>query len=402
MVVSPSPHTLLLDLASGLSETLDLDDVLERALAAARRLVDFRGGSIALVEEGALRVVAAHPAVSPEVMALRLPVGQGLSGRVAADGKVIYSPDLDSDTRVDPEIRAAGSNRGIVSYFAVPVMASGEVVGVLQMDSPARDAFTPEQRGLLASLAPFLGAAIQNARAYQAELDAQQRGDELEELRGDFIAITTHELRTPLTLLLGFAELLRDHGDSLPGDTTIEEVTTKIEDSLVRLELHVNELQRLALLDAGSLELDRGEVDVAEIVGELIGRLAGHREFDVSLESARVWADRERLRDALRPLLDNAVKFSPAGSTVHVHLAVADGSAVLDVRDEGPGVSSDDAERIFDRFAQSESPTVRQFGGLGIGLSIARALIERMDGRVEVVPGQGGCFRVTMPLAGAS
>ena len=113
---SPGHYELLLELAYGLSGSLDIGQVLKEALAATRRLVDFRGGSIALIEAGYLSIAVSEPAVGPEVAALRLPVGKGLSGRVAETGHSIYSKDLQNDVRVDVNVRMVVMLRHEYSY----------------------------------------------------------------------------------------------------------------------------------------------------------------------------------------------------------------------------------------------------------------------------------------------
>ena len=396
-----SHYELLLELAYGLSGSLDVGQVLREALAATRRLVDFRGGSIALVEGGFLSIAVADPAVGPEVAALRLPVGQGLSGRVAETRHSIYSKDLQNDPRVSPDVRKLDSNQTIRSYFAVPVVASGEIVGVLQVDSETVDAFSEEQRAMVSSLAPLIGSAVQNARVFTAELETEENLRELERLRADFIAITSHELRTPLTPLVGFAELLSMGRAAHIADLSGSDFTDRMLASVEKLRALVHELQHLAQMDADELELKHESIDLVQVIESSTRAFMPERPIRLHLEGASyAMGDAARLSDALGCLLENAVNFSREGTPIEVTTS-SDGPRVrIDVIDGGSGVPAEDAEKIFDRFTQRSAPQTREIGGLGIGLPVARGLIERMSGSLDVVPGDRGHFVITLLSAG--
>jgi signal transduction histidine kinase len=389
---------MLLELAYGMSGSLDVGEVLKQALEATRRVVDFRGGSIALVENGYLSIAVAEPAVGPEVAALRLPVGQGLSGRVAETGHSIYSTDLQNDERVDPAVRTLDTNRTIRSYFAVPVVASGAIVGVLQVDSEKVDAFSEEERATVSSLVPLIGSAVQNARLFTEELETQERLRELERLRSDFIAITSHELRTPLTPLVGFAELLAMGQDAHISTMPADQISERMMAAVDRLRTLVAELERLAQVDADALQLRTESIDLVHAIETSCGPFMEERPMRLHLEGATyATGDALRLGDAIRCLLDNAVNFSPEGAPIEISTSAGHGRVRIDVIDGGKGVPAEDVEKIFERFSQRESPHTRKVGGLGIGLPVARGLIERMGGTLDVVPGTRGHFIIELP-----
>ena len=387
---------VLLELAYALPGSLDIGDVLTHSLEATRKLIHFRGGSISLIEDGLLAIAVSDPPVSPEVAALKLPVGTGLSGRVATTGTPVYSPDLDTDARVDPEVRRLGSNQGIRSYFAVPVVASGEIVGVLQIDSEEPAAFSEEQRSMVATLAPLMGSAIQNARIFTTEQETQVRARELEQVRSDFLSITTHELRTPLAPLIGFAELLtRPEARDVMG---VDEITRRMLKALERMEYLVARMRRAASAGSGAPRAQPEPADIGDAVELVVAQVGDRRPIDVSFAPGRPRAniDVARLTDALMELLDNAINFSPEGSGVSIDVEEAEGGITITVVDEGPGIAPEDAERIFEPFAQLEDPQTRAIGGLGIGLVMARSLIREMGGDLRVVPGPHGRFEITL------
>jgi K+-sensing histidine kinase KdpD len=389
---------ILLELAYQVSGSLDIGEVLSRSLAATRRLIDFRGGSIQLIEDDALRIAAADPEVSSEVADLRLPLGSGLSGRAATTGAIVYSSDLDEDPRVDPEVRRLGSNQGIRSYLAVPVVASGHIVGVLQIDSGERDAFSEEQRSMVASLAPLMGSAIQNAKIFAAELAIADRTREVDRLRSNFLSITTHELRTPLSALVGFAELLsrsdiHDLMDPL-------EIVPRLRTALDKMAYLLGQMKRAASTEGDTTTTETKPTEVVPAVELAVERFADRRkivvEAEPNLPSASI--DAELLIDALEALVANSINFSPEGSVVTIEVRKDENRITIAVIDEGPGVPAEDAQRIFEPFSQLQDPQTRAVGGLGIGLATARMLVEQMGGRLDVVPGSEGRFEVSFAI----
>lgn len=162
---------LLLTLARRITARHDLDDVLAETFRCLRPLVTFGGGSIQLVDdEGWIRMAAADPAAPEHVMAHRVPLGGSVAGRVILTEAPIYLPDLENDDR--PRSRSAVST-GVRSYFAVPLIADGQAIGVLQVDSETPSAWTDAQRLVFASVAPVVAAAIQNARAHARAASAR-------------------------------------------------------------------------------------------------------------------------------------------------------------------------------------------------------------------------------------
>lgn len=165
----------LLDLSREVTGTLDLQEVLDRSFLALRRLMDFDGGAIQLIEDGALRAVAAEPELSEEAKAVRIPVGTGVSGGIAATGEAVYIPDITVDDRVHPDGRKAGLSGGVRSYFGVPLIMGGEPIGVVQVDSRRIDAFDQDTRDTVLAFVPTIAAAVTQARSFLRERDTRER-----------------------------------------------------------------------------------------------------------------------------------------------------------------------------------------------------------------------------------
>ncbi|HEV7886541.1 MAG TPA: GAF domain-containing protein, partial [Acidimicrobiales bacterium] len=254
---------LLLELARQVTGSLDLQHVLDTAFAAMRRLVDFGGGAIRLVEDGFLVQAAADPPDTAAVRNVRIALGQGVSGAVAASGEPVYIPDVAADARAVEPARAV--RLGIRSYFGVPLMAGGAPIGVLQIDAPEADAFSEEDREVVLAFAPSIAAAVQNARLFEREQQAVSDLQEAQRMQRDFLAVVSHELRTPLTAIAGFAETLRDRADGF-NPTDVAAVGARIERASRRLERLIVDLLDISQLERTRLAVNLQPADLAGVV----------------------------------------------------------------------------------------------------------------------------------------
>jgi PAS domain S-box-containing protein len=232
----------------------------------------------------------------------------------------------------------------------------------------------------------------------------------VEEMKSDFVSAVSHELRSPLTSIYGFAEtLLRQ--DILFGDEERRTFLGYIASESERLTAIVDALLNVARLDSGDLQVTINAVDVNAVVAEAVSsaeetsRLDGHSfVVDLPTEPVRAEADRDKLRQILAVLLDNAVRYSPDGGTVTVVARRKDDTVQIEVADEGIGIPAHQQERIFRKFYRAESGAdARGTGGTGLGLFIARGLVGAMGGRIWVssAEGEGSRFAFELPLAQA-
>jgi two-component system, OmpR family, sensor kinase len=215
-----------------------------------------------------------------------------------------------------------------------------------------------------------------------------------------FIADASHELRTPLAAVRAYAELFGRGASSRPDD--LERSMSGITREAERMSLLVDDLLLLARLDEGR-PLERKPVDLAAVVGEAVDAarvVEPGRPIDLSVEPATVTGDETRLRQVLDNLLANARAHTPTDTTVSVELRRGDGHATLAVADHGPGLTDEQAARVFERFYRADSSRARASGGVGLGLSIVAAVTEAHGGTAEVrpTPGGGATFVITLPL----
>ncbi len=175
-------YRLLLDLARDVTGGLDLSLVLSRTFEALRQITHFTGGSIQLIDDaGSVGIVAAVPPPTAEALLMRIPVGQGVSGGIALTGEPRYIPDIETDPQVTPVRRTRCTSSGVRSYFGVPLISEGRVIGVLQIDSVDVDAWGEEDRLMVLAFVPIVAAAVQNARYFEREVISVQRMHEVVE-----------------------------------------------------------------------------------------------------------------------------------------------------------------------------------------------------------------------------
>jgi two-component system OmpR family sensor kinase len=216
-----------------------------------------------------------------------------------------------------------------------------------------------------------------------------------------FVGDASHELRTPLTSIRGYAELFRRGAADRPED--LAKAMRRIEEEADRMGSLVDDMLLLARLDQGR-PLERRPVDLTRITRDAVDdarAVAPNRPIDYSPNGAIfVPGDEARLRQVLANLLQNANRHTPPDTPVHVQVVNGDGEAVIEVADEGPGMPSDAASRVFERFWRSDPSRARASGGAGLGLAIVAAIADAHGGRAEVESeaGRGSTFRVHLPL----
>jgi two-component system OmpR family sensor kinase len=244
------------------------------------------------------------------------------------------------------------------------------------------------------------GMLSQIQQAVAASESSAETARTSEERMRRFITDASHELRTPLTTIRGFAELYRQGAAR-----DVSMLLSRIESESSRMGLLVDDLLLLARLDV-QRPLDRNRVDLLALASDAVhdGR-AIDPDRTITMEVfdgpgiPEVLGDEPRLRQVLSNLVANAIQHTPESADIRVRVGTDGDDAVLEVADDGPGMSQEDAQRIFERFYRADSSRARASGGTGLGLSIVNSLVKAHGGSVTVTtaPGAGCCFRVTLP-----
>jgi PAS domain S-box-containing protein len=355
------------------------------------------------------RLAAAHPdpIVEERLTGQNLPMpgdGGALDG-VIERGEPTLIRDVSDEwlaaRGADAEHLGARSGTAPTSLMLVPLRARGRTLGVVSFAlANGKRRYTLADLTLAEDLAQRAALAADNARLYREAQDASRAKDE-------FLAVLSHELRTPLTPVLGWVRILKS--GTLAPEATARALDTVERNTRLQAQL-VEDLLDVSRIIAGKLSLDLRPVALGPIVDGVIESTAAaaaaksivvNRHVDPDLP--RIEADANRLQQVLANLLSNAVKFTPVGGRVDVAALRAADKVRLAVADTGDGLAPDVAPHIFDRFRQADSTITRQYGGLGLGLSIVRHIVERHGGTVEASSegiGRGATFTVTLPIGG--
>jgi two-component system, OmpR family, sensor histidine kinase KdpD len=394
----------LTDIAKALTTTLDLKGVLDLILTSALDLLGGSEGSVMLLADGGyLEVVAYKGPSSDRVLHGRTRLGKGISGRVADTRR----PALLQGSELGGDFAGEGHpERDIFSSMSVPLVRRDQLVGVLNLtESRGERRYTEADLQGLEVFAAHAAIAIGNARLFEGERQAVARLEELDRLKSDFVATVSHELKTPLTAIIGAAKTVSRKGPSM-NPTQHEEFMGMIERQGSRLLRLVEDVLTTARIESGQRRLRRELVDMRAAVEPLIDELhltgLGHgREIELRTEPERpeVWGDLSAMQQIAGNLLENALKYGAEGTKVVITLTELPGESVIEVTDQGPGLTKEEIDMIFERFHQVDSSSTREVGGVGLGLFIVKSLVDAHRGRIDVTSevGMGTTFKVIFP-----
>jgi signal transduction histidine kinase/CheY-like chemotaxis protein len=316
-------------------------------------------------------------------------------------GGVVRSGDVTTDPRYGKYVQLPGmarSGRPVRSYLAVPVKAAlGDVLGGLFFGHSDVGVFTDQQVQLATGIAGWASVALENARLY---LEAR----EADRLKDEFLAVLSHELRTPLNAILGYARLLK--AGVLTDDKADRGLET-LERNATSLTQIVDDVLDISRIVSGKIRLDVQPVELSLVVHNAVATVQPaadakqvHVRTIVDPRTGPVSGDPDRLQQVVWNLVSNAVKFTPKGGSVQVSVASVASHIEITVSDTGIGIRPDFQPYVFERFRQADAGTTRKTGGLGLGLSIVRHIIEMHGGSVLVSSegeGRGTTFRVQLP-----
>ncbi len=266
-----------------------------------------------------------------------------------------------------------------------------------------------QQRQLEALLAKERVARADAESAQRALAEQNEQLRELDRLKDEFISLVSHELRTPLTSIHGYLELLLDGGAGELGEEQARFLTV-VERNSKRLMQLVGDLLFMAQVEAGKLALDLEEVDLNEVISECLEAaqpIADDRQIELVAEVAdtpSMLGDRSRLAQVLDNLISNALKFTPRAGRVSVRVSLDGNEALVEIKDTGVGIPLEEQGRLFERFFRSSTATEQAIPGTGLGLTIAKTIVERHEGSISIesADGAGTTARVRLPVRSLS
>ena len=392
--------------ARALSSSLDLNEAFEAFIRELRGFVPFDRMAIVLEEAGTAQVLAVA-GVGAEVVfsrGSRQPVGQTLLDEILRTGQTVYREDM-TEARYSEE-REFGE-LGLRSRIAAPLLHGPRAFGMISLVRREPSGFNTQELELVGLLGRLVASAVQNIRAYEAERNTVEELRRLSALRADFVSLVSHELRAPMASVVGSAQTLRQRWRELNPDQR-ESFLALISSETERLAALVADVLDTSRIDAGTFTYRFADVDLGALVRDSVAGLSLTQEevsvvADVHSELPSVRGDRDRLQQVLTNLLDNAVKFSPAGEEVRVSAFQQDSRVRIEVSDRGPGVPPDQQRLIFEKFGRGKTTSSPGTPGTGLGLYIARSIVEAHGGVLEVSswPDAGATFTLSLPVDSA-
>jgi signal transduction histidine kinase/ActR/RegA family two-component response regulator len=396
--------------------TKRLGDAVEVVMNMRNMEVQKKGG-VFLLEQGDthLRMAVWRGQFSEEFLRdeAAVPLGRCLCGRAAESGEVIVSDNCFADHRHEnrwPDMKPHG-------HYIVPLMDHAvpdrpACVGVLFLYTEVNPIATTERLNGLKEIGDLMAMAIIKERTTQLLERARVAAENANRTKSAFLANMSHEIRTPLTAILGFTDLLCEDGDIAAAPERRNQAIETIKNAGQHLLTIINDILDLSKIEAGKMTVERIETPLIGVLHEVesmmrVRATAKGIALTTRLASPvpeRIMSDPTRLRQILMNLVGNAVKFTETGGvTITANIADRGGDPrlIIDVEDTGPGMTKEQASRLFAAFSQADDSTTRKFGGTGLGLTICRRLAGLMGGETTLhrtEPGKGSCFRLELPL----
>jgi len=300
----------------------------------------------------------------------------------------------------DPDLLAITDVIAPHAYLGVPLLVRGRSIGVISFGAGAHESgreYSAADLPLAEEFARRVSLAVENARLFR-------QAEDLNRLKDEFLATLSHELRTPLAAVLGWSRMLL--AGQLDADQSTHALQAIARNAQAQVQL-VDDVLDVARGMAGRLHLNMQPIDLAAVAhrsAEAVAPLAAAKRIDLQVRAAApvpVVGDAGRLQQVVGNLLSNAVKFTNDGGRVTVDVTARDGAAQVEVTDSGVGIDPTFLPYVFDKFRQADGSFTRQHGGLGLGLAIARHLVELHSGSVEARSdgeGHGATFVIRLPV----
>lgn len=394
----------LVDLSASLNSTLNVKDLLDTIIHTATDILGCEAGSILLFDEksGDLFFAAASGTDLKKLAKIPVPINDSLAGTIFRTGEPAIINMLDNDPRHNKE---ASTKVGLQteSLLGVPLTIRDRKIGVLEVLNKMDGIFSNDDAAILNVVASHAAVAIHNAQLVQALKDAYDEVIKADQLKSNFLALASHELRTPLGIIIGYATFLREGTDS-----EASEHAEQVLNAALKMRALLEDMNNLTMLETDTSTILPRKTLVQELleqtvqgVEEMANAKGQTISFDFPNQALRCLLDSKKLGAAMTNLLHNAIRFSPENETITIGAKREGDELLCWVEDHGIGIAQDQQEAIFEKFYQVESPNVRRYGGMGIGLSIARGLIEAQGGKLwaeSAGEGKGATFKISLPF----
>lgn len=390
-----------------LNSTLSLEPLLQIIIQAATELTDTDACSIMLIDKntGELRFAAATGGNSEALKTVTVPLENSIAGWVIRKNRPLLIRDAKSDPRWHGGVDQS-TDFETRSILGVPMKLRDKIIGVLEVVNKKGEAgFNEDDIQIATNLSAQAAIAVENARLLDELQQAYRELSQIDQIKNDFVSVASHELRTPLAVILGYATFLRDNVSGLASEQ-LEVVLN----SAMRLRALIDDMVNLRHIQTDEVQLSRTIFSFKQLVLDVVkefSELVSSKQqilttkFSPSNQPLNIDADRQKVYLILANLVSNAIKFTPEKGRIHISVELKNHKYWVSVIDTGIGISKAECERIFDQFYQVEPSLTRKYQGMGIGLSIAKGMVEVHRGRIWVdsVQGKGSKFTFVLPTA---
>ncbi len=398
------------EVSQALSSTLDLATVLSTIVARANQLAGADGGFVYEYDEPSEAFhLRATDNLDEEVVVLArhtpVPRSEGVLGRMAVTREPVQIPDIGEESAYHSPLRDVLLRTGTRALLAIPLLHEDDLIGGLTVNKKTPGEFSPQVIGLLKTFASQSALAIQNARLFREIADKSRQLEAASHHKSEFLANMSHELRTPLNAILGFSEVLAERMFGEVNEKQAEYLQDILSSGRHLLSL-INDILDLAKVEAGRQELELGRFHLPTALDNALtlvrGRATRHGITLTQTVDERlgdIVADERKVKQILVNLLSNAVKFTREGGRVGLSATAAESVVTIAVSDTGVGIAPEDQAAIFEEFRQVGRDDTRTQEGTGLGLTLAKKLVELHGGRIWVQShvGQGSTFSFTLP-----
>jgi len=404
---------LLTSIGKSISRQMDMQVIMQEVTDATTKLTNAQFGAFfhnVINENGeAFMLYTLSGASREKFEKFGLPRNTAVFHPTFTGEAVVRSDDITADPRYGKNAPFYGMPKGhlpVVSYLAVPVISkTGDVIGGLFYGHSKKGIFTKEVEDMVIAVAAQAAIALDNAKLFEELKNVNSENEKLLEMareldakKNEFISMASHELKTPLTSIKGYVQLLeiqlQDKGDAY-------KYIIKTGKAIDRLQQLIEDLLDVSKIQAGRLKFHMSEFNLEDVLTEAIEEIqhiAPNYTITIKSKSAsKITGDKNRIIQVLMNLLNNAIKYSPDGDKIEIHINEANDEIIVAIKDFGIGIPAEHHSRIFERFHRvSEEPN---FTGLGIGLYISNEIVQRHNGNmwVKSTPGEGSTFYFTLP-----
>jgi PAS domain S-box-containing protein len=388
---------VLNQVASTASQSLELEPLLNNILQVVLELTGFPMGIISTFDEKEYVIVRAHRNVPANILdrLRQLQKDQTMGGQAAMTGTLHLGPPLDDELY----------RQGIRLVVAVPLRAKGTSQGVMTLLANLDRDVTEEERHLMLAIGVQAGWALENAELYEQVRRDVLKLKEVDRIKTEFIATVSHELRTPLTSIIGFISYAQLASKDLQKSNLARYLQVALENGQ-KLARMVEDLLAMQKLESGTLRFYLEPLELLPLLvrlqEELNPQLRAKEQrlvLQVQEELPALNVDHEQFERVITNLILNAVKFSDGPGTITITVCHQPGEFKLTITDTGIGMTPEVRERVFDSFYQAESSFTRKAGGVGLGLTISKRIVEKHGGslQVESEPHRGSRFTILLP-----